>query len=210
MESLHDRSTGEALDSPPESPPTEHSVVSTARSRAMRSIQEAFRGGSGPQKRSGLKRYGAALGLALVAWALAVVLGSELSVRTHLPFAAAVVIATWYGGGGAGILSAVVAVLAIDFSFLPPFHSIELTHAEELVDTVLFLLVATIIGATTAALRRARELAEQRADDLSKANTELAAQMRHVQSLSQDMQAMNEYLASAHAQSARLAAPAQR
>ena len=117
-----------------------------------------------------LARYGAAIALTLVAWGAAILLGNGLSVRTHLPFAAAVAVATWFGGAGAGLLSAALSVLAIDFSFLPPVGSIELTHFEELVDSLVFLVVASTIGATTAALRRARELAERRAADISVAH----------------------------------------
>lgn len=169
-------------------------------------FRNALSGGGHPV----LFRYGAAIGLALLAWGTALVLGAELSVRTHLPFAAAVALATWYGGGGAGLLCAAISVLAIDFSFLPPLHSIELTHVEELVDSVMFLVVAATIGATTGAMRRARELAERRAADLTAVNTELESQMRKIQTLSRDLQATNEYLAEAHAESARLAAQAQR
>ena len=117
-----------------------------------------------------LARYGAAVALTLVAWGAAVLLGNGLSVRTHLPFAAAVAVATWFGGAGPGLLSAALSVLAIDFSFLPPIGSIELTHFEELVDSLVFLVVASTIGATTGALRRAREIAEQRAADISVAH----------------------------------------
>ncbi len=117
-----------------------------------------------------LARYGAAMLLTLIAWGAAILLGNGLSVRTHLPFAAAVAVATWFGGAGPGLLSAALSVLAIDFSFLPPLGSIELTHFEELVDSLVFLVVASTIGATTGALRRAREIAEQRAADISVAH----------------------------------------
>jgi K+-sensing histidine kinase KdpD len=143
----------------------------------------APRGALATRTRPLVTRYAAAIGLTLAAWGVAIVLGSELSVRTHLPFAAAVALATWYGGGGAGLASAALSVLAIDFSFLPPLGSIELTHFEELVDSVVFLVVASTIGATTAALRHARELAERRADDISIAHAEaerLAAQAQRL------------------------------
>jgi K+-sensing histidine kinase KdpD len=117
-----------------------------------------------------LARYGAAIALTLIAWGAAILLGNGLSVRTHLPFAAAVAVATWFGGAGPGLLSAALSVLAIDFSFLPPIGSIELTHFEELVDSLVFLVVASTIGATTGALRRAREIAEQRAADIGVAH----------------------------------------
>jgi K+-sensing histidine kinase KdpD len=137
-------------------------------------------------------RYAASIALSLSAWGIAVVLGSELSVRTHLPFAAAVALATWYGGSGPGLLSAVISVLAIDFSFLPPIGSIELTHFEELIDSLVFLVVASTIGGTTAALRRARELAEQRADAISKAHAEAERLASRAQSLSEVTAALAE------------------
>ena len=144
MEPRHDRSTAAV--------PATSPVPSTIRDRPF------------------LSRYGAAVALTLLAWGIAVVLGNGLSVRTHLPFAAAVAVATWYGGAGAGLLSATLSVLAIDFSFLPPIGSIELTHFEELVDSLVFLVVASTIGATTGALRHARALAERRAADIGVAH----------------------------------------
>lgn len=108
-----------------------------------------------------LGRYAVAVALALLAWLATLGLSSELRATTLLPFAAAVALATWYGGSGPGVLTGALSVLAIDFSFLPPLGSIELTHSDELVDSVVFLVVALTIGATTAGLRRARELSER-------------------------------------------------
>ena len=128
-------------------------------------------------------RYGVAVALSLLAWTATLLLGSELGRPNLLPFAAAVALATWLGGNGPGLVTGALAVVAIDFSFLSPIDAVELTHSEELVDSVVFLVVALTIGATTAALRRARELAEQRTSDLaaSHADTErLAAQAQRL------------------------------
>src|SRR5213080_1421401 len=116
--------------------------------------------------------YGVAVGLTLVAWAASLMLGSDLGASSFLPFAAAVALGTWFGGSGPGLLTGALSIIAIDFSFLPPVGSIELTHSEELVDSLVFLVVALTIGATTAALRRARELAEHRALELEEMNAE--------------------------------------
>jgi K+-sensing histidine kinase KdpD len=115
--------------------------------------------------------------LTLVAWSVTLTLSNELRATTLLPFAAAVALATWYGGSGPGVLTGALAVLAIDFSFLPPLGSIELSHSDELVDSLVFLVVALTIGATTAGLRRARELAERvaaQAQQLLEVTTALA------------------------------------
>jgi signal transduction histidine kinase len=119
-------------------------------------------------------RYSVAIALALVAWGVSVWLGSSLGVPSHLPFAAAVAVATWYGGSGPGLVTAALSILAIDLSFLPPIGQIELTHFEELVDSLVFLVVAFTIGGTTTALRRARQLAEWRAARLLDVTSALA------------------------------------
>jgi K+-sensing histidine kinase KdpD len=155
-------------------------------------MEEVLSGMTAMRRRPLVARYAAAVGLSLAAWGIAVVLGSELSVRTHLPFAAAVALATWYGGSGPGLVSAALSVLAIDFSFLPPIGSIELTHFEELVDSLVFLVVASTIGGTTAALRRARELAELRADVISKAHADAERLASQAQSLSEVTTALAE------------------
>src|SRR5438105_4422282 len=109
-------------------------------------------------------RYGVAITLTLLAWGVSLMLGSELGTPS-LPFVAAVALATWFGGSGPGLLTSVLSIIAIDFSFLPPVGAIELTHSEDLIDIVLFLVVALTIGGTTAALRRARNhLAVSHAD----------------------------------------------
>src|SRR5690348_5523122 len=129
---------------------------------------------SSDSPRTRVIRYAVAVGLTLAAWGISVALGSELGVPSHLPFAAAVAVATWYGGSAPGLLAAALSILAIDLSFLPPLGSIELTHFEELVDSLVFLVVALTIGGTTTALRRARELAEWRAAKLLEVTGALA------------------------------------
>jgi K+-sensing histidine kinase KdpD len=108
-------------------------------------------------------RFSVAVALTIVAWGVELLLGSEFGLPSHLPFVAAVAVATWYGGSGPGLAAAALSILAIDLSFLPPIGHIELTHFEELVESLVFLVVALTIGGTTTALRRARQLAEWRA-----------------------------------------------
>src|ERR1051326_261860 len=65
-------------------------------------------------------RYGVAVGLTLFAWVVALLLERELGLPSHLPFAAAVALSTWFGGSGPGLLTGVLSIIAIDVSFLPP------------------------------------------------------------------------------------------
>jgi K+-sensing histidine kinase KdpD len=143
-----------------------------------------FRGGNSAKAQIG--RYALAVAITLLAWLTTLALGAEFDASSRLPFAAAVALATWYGGSRPGLLASVLSIFAIDFSFLPPIGSIELTHSEELVDSVVFLLVALTIGATTAAMRRARELAERRALDVGEMNAELEQQVDQIQALSRE------------------------
>jgi K+-sensing histidine kinase KdpD len=143
-----------------------------------------FRGGNSAGARLG--RYAVAVALTLLAWLMTLMLGAEFDASSRLPFAAAVALATWYGGSGPGLLTGALSIFAIDFSFLPPIGSIELTHSEDLVDSIVFLLVALTIGATTAAMRRARELAERRALDVEEMNAELEQQVDQIQALSRE------------------------
>src|SRR4051812_50200436 len=73
-------------------------------------------------------RYGGAFVLTLVAWGVAIALGNGLSVRTHLPFAAAVAVATWVGGAGPRLLGAAPSLPAPHFCFLPPLCRPEPAH----------------------------------------------------------------------------------
>lgn len=149
-------------------------------------VRGGARGDDSPLARAG--RYAVAVGLTLLAWAATVVLEGGLRAPSLLPFAAAVALATWYGGSGPGLLTGALSIIAIDFSFLPPIGAIELTHSEELVDSVVFLVVALSIGGTTAALRRARELAERRALDVEEMNAELEQQVDQIQALSREQE----------------------
>jgi signal transduction histidine kinase len=139
-----------------------------------------------------LLRYAVAITVSLAAWGLTVGLAPALGGPNYLPFAAAVAIATWYGGASAGLVTSALSIVAIDFSFLPPTSAVELTHSEELLDIAMFVVVAVAIGATTAELRRARVLAEIHAKSLVRANTELKQQIDRVQRLSAELERARE------------------
>ena len=66
----------------------------------------------------------------------------------------AVMLSTWYGGFGAGVLSTILSALALDYFFISPIYSVELdSHA--LVRLGVFLVVAVITNVLTNARRRA-------------------------------------------------------
>jgi K+-sensing histidine kinase KdpD len=132
----------------------------------------------------------AALGGTLV---IQPILGSEPS----LLFVAAVALSTRYGGRSAGLLSGALSVLALDYFFVPPLGSIDLSHPTQLMHLAVFLFIALLLGESTAALRRARMAAEDNADRLEQLNVELERQMEEIRLLDDDLQIANQQLTAA-------------
>jgi K+-sensing histidine kinase KdpD len=76
------------------------------------------------KKRSPLLRYGVA-GLA-VALAVQLKLQLESVAVLETPFLlifAAILVSTWYGGLGPGLVATAIATLIIDYLFLPPLYT---------------------------------------------------------------------------------------
>jgi signal transduction histidine kinase len=145
------------------------------------------RGGKG-----GVVRYAVAAATAVAAWLLTVALAPKLPAPNYLPFAAAVAISTWFGGARPGLVTSVLSIVAIDFSFLDPVGSLEFTHSEELLDIAVFVIVAAAIGATTSALRRAQSVAQRQTASLTRANAELTEQIEKVRRLSERLDRTRE------------------
>ncbi len=91
---------------------------------------------------------------------------------------AGVIVATWYGGRGPGILATVLAGLGADALFLSPF-AIETTPGEILA-LVVMVAEGLLIVWITDGLRRAREHARREAEEADRArrSAALALQMR--------------------------------
>jgi signal transduction histidine kinase/CheY-like chemotaxis protein len=97
-----------------------------------------------------LKHYAAAV-LAVGAALLCSVIALPSTDRSQLfLLLAAVVLSTWYGGAGPGLLATGLAVLGQTWFFVPPY-------GEDVVRTLLFLVVAAAICAAAAGRRRAEE-----------------------------------------------------
>jgi signal transduction histidine kinase len=161
----------------------------------METLPDALRDAGGSHTGRGRRaplRYAVAVAVTVVAWLLTVLLDPKLPAPNYLPFAAAVAVSTWFGGARSGLVTSVLSVAAIDFSFLPPISSVEFTHSEELLDIAVFVIVAAAIGATTAALRRARSTAELQSTHLARANTELTEQIEAVRRLSERLDRTRE------------------
>ncbi len=91
---------------------------------------------------------------------------------------AAVIVATWFGGRGPGLLATALAALGTDLLFLSPF-AFE-TSPGEIVAIVFMLAEGVLIVWITDGLRAARERARSEADEADRAHrsASLALEMR--------------------------------
>jgi hypothetical protein len=142
-----------------------------------------------------LRRY--ALAFLFVASALAVSLPLE-RLFTHpflFFFFAAVMASGWYGGTAPGLLAVLISTLVVDYFFLPPLYSfaINATEFAYLVSFAACALIGSLISASKKQseidLENARDqlqrLVAERTAELTKSNTELEQQDRHLQLLTE-------------------------
>ena len=115
------------------------------------------------------RRYGVAV--SVVALALLMTLAIP-PVRNESPtalFFAAVMVSSWYGGLGAGLLATALATGAINSFTIPPVYAVVLGLGE-IVRIGVFVLVALLISALNASRRRLGEALLQRAVQLAEAD----------------------------------------
>ncbi|HYA28851.1 MAG TPA: ATP-binding protein [Acidobacteriota bacterium] len=109
----------------------------------------------------------------------------------------AVMVSAWYGGIGAGLLSTVLAALALDYFFISPIYSIEM-DAHALVRLCVFLSVSIITNILTDARRRAEadlrqahleleDRVKERTAELAQSNTALREEISERQKLEKEL-----------------------
>jgi PAS domain S-box-containing protein len=102
-------------------------------------------------------------------------------------FFVAVAVSAWFGGKGPGLFAVLLAILAVDFYFIPPLYNFDV-DATGTLRLVFFALSALLIGGVSAARRRAEELlmdkrqelekkVQERTAELERANEELRAEI---------------------------------
>lgn len=126
-------------------------------------------------------RYGLAAVCAAVALVAAMWLQGLLPDTTV--FLAAVVVASWFGGLWPGLLSALLASLAIDYYFTPPLYSLDLSR-KDVSGLIVFLISAILVGWASASRRRNQDLLEH-AKELTEAE---------VRARTADLRRTNEHL----------------
>jgi hypothetical protein len=142
-----------------------------------------------------LRRYG--LPFLFVASALVVSLPLErlFTYPFLFFFFAAVMASGWYGGTAPGLLAVLISTLVVDYFFLPPLYSfaINATEFAYLVSFAACALIGSLISASKKQseidLKTARDqlqlLVAERTAELTKSNTELEQQDRHLQLLTE-------------------------
>ena len=102
-----------------------------------------------------LLRYTIAIGAVAVALGLASAIPSRADPSHFSLFFVAVMLSSWYGGLGAGLVATILSAASLDYFFLTPHHSIHLDWR-----TFLRLGVFTAIAVATSYLTTARKRAE--------------------------------------------------
>jgi len=108
--------------------------------------------------RTTLLHYAGAVGAVFVAWLVRISLGPRLDDHAlYVTFVGAVLITTWVGGLGPGLLALILSVLTVSYAFLPPKHSFLVTQPIHAIGLALFVIVTAICIGVTEAIRSMHE-----------------------------------------------------
>ena len=151
---------------------------------------------------SALSRYALAVALALAALIVTLVASPWLERSVFLVFWPAVFAAAWFGGIGPAVLTAVAAVLLVEFVVLPPAFGFTSLSFNEVMNMIGFLAVASgsawaFSQARVARMRVADAAARNAklAQQLDDQGQELAQQLEEAQSMQEELEASTEELA---------------
>lgn len=112
-------------------------------------------------------RYGT--GLALVGVALFASLGMQHLFAFPYPFVflffGAVMVSAWFGGMGAGLFSVLLSTVLVDYFFVPPFYSLQISTTAETY-FVAFVMCALVAGWVSSAKKRSEEALQETRDQL--------------------------------------------
>jgi len=99
----------------------------------------------------------------------------EFGVRVSL-FFPAVLLATWFGGTGPGLLAVLLSILSINFFFTEPFFAFEFS-VSDIPTTVAFLFSALVISSWSSARKRNENRLRKSESELRQARNELEAKV---------------------------------
>ena len=124
----------------------------------------------------------------VIAVALTVALALVIPRAVFVIAYAAVTVVAWYGGVWPGLLAGLLCVLGVDYYVIPPIGGFQPADATDYVSMAGFVLVAWLTGTLTDSLRRARDVAELAAADLSAAHQQLQEQALELELSNQQLQ----------------------
>lgn len=110
-------------------------------------------------RRSQLQRYSVAIITVVMALLLTQLLWDLHKLTLYPLFLAAVMVSSWYGGIGPGLVATVLSALASIYFFIAPIYSLAVS-LPAIVGLVQFVLVALLINSLNAALRFAKKQVE--------------------------------------------------
>jgi PAS domain S-box-containing protein len=99
----------------------------------------------------------------------------DFGVRTSL-FFPAILLATWFGGTGPGLLAVLLSTLSINFFFTEPFFAFEF-GVRDIPTTIAFLFSALVISSWSTARKRSENRLRESESELRKARNELEAKV---------------------------------
>src|SRR6266513_6089963 len=99
----------------------------------------------------------------------------EFGVRVSL-FFPAVLLATWFGGTGPGLLAVLLSILSINFFFTEPFFAFEF-RVRDIPTTVAFLFSALVISSWSSARKRNENRLRKSESEVRQARNELEAKV---------------------------------
>ena len=159
-----------------------------------------------PVPRNRWRRYGAAALAWSGAFALTAAAAPVIEHAIFVFFWGAVLFAAWYSGFVPALISAVAAVLAVNFLLLPPQGILAVPSVSQLLTLAIFIVVTSVVSVLTARLaeeqrqshERAAELAAL-AEQLQEQQIELEQQTEEAQALTEEAEAANDDLVRANA-----------
>ncbi len=110
--------------------------------------------------REQLLHYGIALLSVVLALRTTLLLNPYLTPMPSALFLAAVMVSAWYGGLAPGLFATVLSTLAINYFFLKPLYSLNITNLNIVIPLVVFMLTAGLISLLNESRRTAQQKAE--------------------------------------------------
>lgn len=108
-----------------------------------------------------LTAYAASVALMLAVIALRWLLIPDWSLsHPYLLFYPAIILAAWYGGFGPGVLTTLLAAVALSYFWMPPLYSLRINDIRDAAGVLVFAGVGFVISLLAEVWRRSQERAK--------------------------------------------------